>query len=91
MLLVHIRQEWRGFCAEFSGDGSAASVDSLVYGAVGDVEVKAVLLGEIIVGAGPSVFSLDYAGQVECFLLLMTGDAVFVEHRLDETNVVEGI
>ena len=58
---------------------------------VGDVEVEAVILSKIIVRAGPAVITLNDASQVEHLFLLVAGDAVSLQDRLDQANIIERI
>ena len=91
VLLIHIFEQSGGPGAKLSGDGPAAAVDALVDRAVADVEIEAVLGGEIIVRARPPVFALDYTCQINRRFPAVTVDAVAVQRRLDEPDVVERI
>ena len=63
MAPVRVVEQFGCLGPEFPGDSSASAVNAGVDRAVADVEVEAVLFGEVSVGTGPAVFAFDAAGQ----------------------------
>ena len=66
-------------------------MDALVDRAVTDVEIETVFFGEVVVRAGPAVFALYDAGEIQRLFVLMAVHTIAVQHRLDQADVVKGI